>query len=106
MKGDGKALRSYLYADDLVIWLFNLLEYGCAGKAYNVGSDHALSIAELAHQVADILAPGLPVKILGESGGGAVPQPYVPDISASREAGLSCEETTFSDAVKLSAVPR
>ncbi|MBQ9786627.1 MAG: NAD(P)-dependent oxidoreductase [Lentisphaeria bacterium] len=103
VKGDGKALRSYLYADDLVIWLFNLLEYGCAGKVYNVGSDHALSIAELAHQVADILAPGLPVKILGESGGGAVPQPYVPDISASREAGLSCEETAFSDAVKKSA---
>ena len=92
VKGDGTPLRSYLHADDLVIWLFNLLERGTPGCAYNVGSDSAISISELAHLVADTLAPGLPVKILGTPVPGAVPQPYVPDITLSRRSSLSSEQ--------------
>jgi dTDP-glucose 4,6-dehydratase len=103
VNGDGTPLRSYLYADDLVVWLFNLLENGRAGKVYNVGSDDALSIALLAQKVADTLAPGLPVKIMQNPPPNATGKPYVPDITASREAGLSSQSTKLADAIKLSA---
>ena len=103
IKGDGTPLRSYLYADDLVIWLFNLLEKGIAGRSYNIGSDHAISIAELAHCVADILAPGLEIKVLQSPVAGAVAQPYVPDITLSRNYGLSSEKFSLNEAIKLSS---
>ena len=103
VKGDGTPLRSYLYADDLVRWLFNLLERGKHGRAYNVGSDRAVSIAELARTVAETLAPGLPVKITGKAEPGRPPRPYVPDITLSRAEGLSSEEVSLNDALRLSA---
>ena len=103
VNGDGTPLRSYLYADDLVVWLFNLLENGRAGKVYNVGSDDALSIALLAQTVADALAPGLPVKIMQTPAPDAAGQPYVPDISLSRSENLSSENTPLDQAIRLSA---
>ena len=103
VNGDGTPLRSYLYADDLVIWLFNLLERGIPGTAYNVGSDRAISIAELARKIAGILSPGLPVKILKEPTPEAVPQPYVPDITRSRQAGISSETVDLTEAIRRSS---
>ncbi|MBE6357481.1 MAG: NAD(P)-dependent oxidoreductase [Lentisphaerae bacterium] len=103
VNGDGTPLRSYLYADDLVRWLFDLLKKGQPGCAYNVGSSQAVSIAHLARTVAQILAPGLPVKILGTPEKGKLPQPYVPDITLSRSAGVSSERVPLTEAIRLSA---
>ena len=63
VSGDGTPVRSYMDQRDLARWLEVLLLQGCAGQAYNVGSDVAISIAELAHRVRDLLAPGKPVHI-------------------------------------------
>jgi dTDP-glucose 4,6-dehydratase len=49
--GDGAPLRGYLYAGDLAVWLLTLLVRGQAGAAYNVGSEDAVSIGDLAHRV-------------------------------------------------------
>lgn len=103
VKGDGTPLRSYLYADDLVNWLFKLLGNGCPGQAYNVGSDQALSIAELARLVARIVSPGLPVRIMHSPVPGTIGIPYIPDISLSRKNGLSSEKFSLTEAIRQSA---
>ena len=88
--GDGTPLRSYLDQTDLAHWLVTLLARGRAGQAYNVGSDEAISIADLAHLVRDLLAPDKPVRILGQGRDATGRNRYLPDIGKARaELGLA-----------------
>lgn len=90
VKGDGKPLRSYLDQRDLAEWLLTLLQKGENGRAYNVGSDQALSIAEIAHLVRDIVSPGKPVHIEGNDSGNNGRNLYIPSIRRARdELGLA-----------------
>jgi dTDP-glucose 4,6-dehydratase len=101
--GDGTPLRSYLDQTDLAHWLFTLLDQGCAGQAYNVGSDEVISIADLAHLVGGILAPDKPVRILGQPTPGAVRSRYVPDIRKAKSAfGLSAT-VSLAEAIRRNA---
>jgi len=81
IKGDGTPYRSYLYADDLVKWLFTILFEGKAGQAYNVGSDRAVSIRELAETVRKVLHSENRIVVCKEPVPGKKPDRYVPDIS-------------------------
>ena len=72
IRGDGTPLRSWLYTADLSVWLWHLLLRGAPNRAYNVGSEHAHTIAEAAHLTARTLRPNatstgstLPVQIDG-----------------------------------------
>lgn len=49
--GNGKAIRSYLYIADLLVWMLKIVDYGKPG-IYNVGSERAICIGELAKRVA------------------------------------------------------
>lgn len=49
--GDGRPIRSYMYGADLVIWLLTLLLKGTPKHPYNVGSDQAISLADLAAEI-------------------------------------------------------
>jgi UDP-glucuronate decarboxylase len=104
VNGNGTPLRSYLYQDDLADWLLTLLEKGRPAQAYNVGSDEAISIAELAHLVRDLIAPGKMVCLKGNaSADTTVRNRYVPDIDkARREFGLQVA-TPLADAIRLTA---
>lgn len=51
IKGDGTAVRSYLYAADLVIWLLRILSSGRNKETYNVGSPKEVTIKELANAI-------------------------------------------------------
>jgi dTDP-glucose 4,6-dehydratase len=89
INGDGTPLRSYLYADDLVEWLFAILERGETGRPYNVGSDEGLSIHALAEKVHGVLGTQNEIKVLGQPTGGS-PSVYVPIVDRARqELGLS-----------------
>ena len=98
--GDGTPLRTYLDQSDLARWLLSLLERGRSGEAYNVGSDQAISIAELAQLVRDVLAPEKPVQILGNPDPGGARSRYVPDISkVRRELGVSID-VALADSIR------
>ena len=61
--GNGTPVRSYLYSAELAVWLWTILFQGANARAYNVGSETCLTIAETAHAVADSFSPQLPVRI-------------------------------------------
>jgi len=63
---DGTPRRSYSYAADLAVWLLDDPAARRSCRPYNVGSDTAVSIAELARQVAAVVAPGAEVRIASE----------------------------------------
>ena len=82
--GDGKAVRSYMHAADMVICCLAILVHGRHGTPYNVGSEQPVSIRDLAEMVSAASGKGLPVHILGQAAGGNAPEEYVPDTSALR----------------------
>lgn len=97
LNSSGEAVRSYLHGADLSAWLLWLLVRGEPGQAYNVGSDQAVSIAELAARVIARIAPHKPLRILGRPEG-ASRSFYVPDISRARALGLEAW-TTLDDCI-------
>jgi nucleoside-diphosphate-sugar epimerase len=102
VRGDGSPIRSYLYAADLAAWLWTILAHGKPGRAYNVGSEGALSIADVARTVAQAFEPQLEVSIAGAAspnlGGGG--NRYVPSTRrAQAELGLR-EAVDLPEAVR------
>jgi dTDP-glucose 4,6-dehydratase len=87
--GDGTPRRSYLYGADLAVWLWTMLLAGRAGRIYNVGSPHDVSIRELAEAVSEATGAGAGIEVARAAVPGAPPLRYVPDTSrAERELGL------------------
>jgi len=90
IKGDGTPYRSYQYAADLVVWLLAILNRGAIGRPYNVGSDEAVSIADLARAVASEFAPPAEVRVLGVAKPGVPAERYVPSVArAQTELGVT-----------------
>lgn len=84
--GDGSPVRSYLYAADLVIWLLTLLLKGQPSHPYNVGSDQAISLAELAQDIAATSGTVAEIAMTPTQGPA---ERYVPEIRRARiELGL------------------
>jgi dTDP-glucose 4,6-dehydratase len=103
VQGDGSSLRSYLYGADLAAWLLYLLLNGEAGMAYNVGSDQALTIKELAERVRDVLSPGKQIEILQAAEASQSSRNcYVPAIDRARALGCM-PWTTLDESLKFTA---
>ena len=103
VQGNGLPCRSYLYASDLTVWLWHLLIRGQANKAYNVGSDEAVSIKQLAERTSTVLAKG-DYQILGVNDGGWNLGRYVPDTRLiNQELGLY-KTVSLDDAIKRTAL--
>jgi len=87
--GDGTPYRSYLYAADLAVWLWHILFRGAPGRAYNVGSDEALTIADLAQTVASVFQPRREVRIARQPVRGQPAERYLPSVQrALKELNL------------------
>jgi nucleoside-diphosphate-sugar epimerase len=85
IQGDGTPYRSYLYAADLAVWLWTILDRGKLCRAYNVGSEEAISIGELA-TVAASQFEWAPVIETAQAPVPGAPAPrYVPSTARARE---------------------
>lgn len=51
IQGDGTAVRSYMYGADMAWWLLNILVRGESGRSYNLGSQNAITLKELAEKI-------------------------------------------------------
>ncbi len=90
-KGNTNTVRSYMYASDLVIWLVKIMLQGKHLGAYNVGSDHNVTMAQLADSVATAFSFSK-AKIIheGDSSNPLTKNVYAPDIAkAKAELGLA-----------------
>lgn len=103
--GDGTPIRSYMDQRDLSRWLLTLLCQGKAGQAYNVGSEEALSITDLAHLVRDTLAPNKPVWISAEKRS-ELRSRYVPStLKARQEMGLNLQHSLQESILTAAGCP-
>lgn len=99
VRGDGQAVRSYLYAADMAVWLLTILARGKPQSIYNVGSPHAVTLIEAAMRVRKLLAPDKRVTIL-DADASSPRRRYVPDTRlAENELGL-CIWTTLDQALQ------
>lgn len=103
IEGDGRPVRSYLYAADLAVWLWTMLADAPSGSAYNCGSEEAVSIRDLAARVAHVLnGPGYEVR--GRPDPGWNPGRYVPSTAAIRtELGLTAP-VPLEEAIRRTAL--
>lgn len=85
VRGDGTPVRSFLYAGDLAAWLWVILLRGEPGRAYNVGSEHAISISELAREAASLARPPLSVEVARTPDPSKAPERYVPSTTRARQ---------------------
>jgi nucleoside-diphosphate-sugar epimerase len=100
IRGDGTPLRSYLYAADLAEWLWTLLLRGEHGSAYNVGSEDAISIRDLACLVRECAGTQNEILVQEQAKAGVLPARYVPSVARVRqELGLS-PRCSLSDAIR------
>jgi nucleoside-diphosphate-sugar epimerase len=101
--GDGTPLRSYLYAADLAIWLWTILFQAPSLQAFNVGSEEAINIRDLAHTVTATLDPALAIDIAKTPTPGASPAQYVPSTQrAQKLLGLK-QHISLPEAIRRTA---
>lgn len=106
IKGDGSPIRSYLYTGDLIVWLLTLLVREGSPRIYNVGSDQAISIRDLANMVRDQINPKQNIHLLGQSDlsiGNPVRNFYVPNIDRARSEFTLDAWTDLGGAIRLTA---
>jgi nucleoside-diphosphate-sugar epimerase len=100
INGDGTPWRSYLYTADLVTWLWVILFKGRPSRAYNVGSENAITISCLADSVAQSVSPSVSVQIARQPVPGKMGERYVPSTGKARsELGLR-ETVDLDKAIK------
>jgi dTDP-glucose 4,6-dehydratase len=100
VNGDGTPYRSYLYAADLIVWLWTILFRGESGQPYNVGSDNSISISDLAGTVARAF-DRVPKVIVAKKADKSIPtERYVPSTEKIRKELGVRQEIDLEAAIK------
>ncbi|WP_342146791.1 NAD(P)-dependent oxidoreductase [Rickettsiella endosymbiont of Aleochara curtula] len=101
VNGDGTSIRSYLYAADLTIWLWNILFRGKNLFPYDVGSDQAVTIKELAELIANSYQPKSSINILQPYvKNDNLPERYVPNTLRATKDFKLLPQINLSEAIK------
>lgn len=78
INGDGTPHRSYLYAADLMIWLWTVLFKGESLRVYNIGSDEDVTISGLAEKVVENFSKQIEIQVAKSPTPDSPPERYVP----------------------------
>lgn len=90
INGDGRPYRSYQYAADLAKWLWTIQAIGTNGMAYNIGSDEAVSVLDLALKVRACAGSDAPIVVREKQNPESPPPRYLPSIQrAKAELGVA-----------------
>ena len=87
INGNGQTIRSYMYASDLIIWLWKILIFGESNSPYNVGSDEAVTLIDVAKNIQNI-QKNININITNKLNESGLNNIYVPSISKANEIGL------------------
>jgi dTDP-glucose 4,6-dehydratase len=87
INGNGQTIRSYMYASDLIIWLWKILILGESNSPYNVGSDEAVTLIDVAKNIQNI-QNNININITNKLNESGLNNIYVPSISKANEIGL------------------
>lgn len=87
IKGDGQTIRTYMYASDLVTWLWKILIIGELNNPINVGSNESISIVELAKKIQNFSDVNVHITVEGNHDSNFIDK-YVPDTSKAKRMGL------------------
>ena len=98
--GDGTPQRTYLYASDLTVWLWVVLNEGISLRPYNVGGDKVYTIIQAAKIVNTIIGTNTQIIISQKNKSVATVSRYVPSIERISEElninkGIFLEESVL-----------
>ena len=97
LKSKQKIIRSYLHTEDLVDWLITILLNGNEGcPTYNVGSDDAISIHDLASYLAKKFKLAVDMPKITDT----INDYYVPSITKALSIGLSPSRSSVESILK------
>jgi dTDP-glucose 4,6-dehydratase len=98
IKSNYKIIRSYMYSDDLVRWLFKILFHSNAScPIYNVGSNSEIEI----HELAVLLAKRFNLQIKSKAINKKAIDKYIPSIDkAKKKLGLKNNCNSFQAIIK------
>ena len=100
IRGDGTPLRSYLYAADLAEWLWTILLKGEHARPYNVGSDEAISIRDLAYRVRTCSGTNNSITVQGVPNPNTPPPRYIPSIERAKTELQLLPRCPLDEAIK------
>lgn len=100
VKGDGTARRSYLYAADLMIFLWTILFRGESCLPYNVGSEEEIDIRSLAKLVSSAFGIKKDIVISKKPDIKAQIERYIPSTQRAREKLNLGQTVGLKDAIE------
>ena len=104
VKGDGTPVRSYLHASDMTTWLWKILLQEANMQIFNVGSEEAIRLVDLAKKIGEITNTKVIVLNPPRTGRGKCDH-YTPITQAAvRELSLSGHKKSLKT-ILLSQIP-
>ncbi|MCA8944310.1 MAG: NAD-dependent epimerase/dehydratase family protein, partial [Planctomycetes bacterium] len=102
--GDGSQTRCFAHVDEVVSAVLRLVDRGCFGRVFNVGSDAEWRIVDVAHRVVELVQSSSSIEFEpfedAYPGFGAGVARRVPDLTALRTAIGFAPERALDDIIR------